>query len=502
MKNKTIILLVLVALLALPAVAAAATEFSLGGYLKLEAWYDSAAIPKNINAPPLRNNHPDGQHGRFNATAQSSRFSFTIKGPDIWGAKTTGYLEVDFDKDFEARQSASHAYGPRLRHAFFRLNWPETELLFGQYWSMFCEFYPELVQDGPYQGHGVATHRLAQARVTQTFGVGPGKLRLAALVGKPTDTNDQGAGRVPGTVNATPNYPITTSTGPLEGQTSETPQFQGLIQWEGDLWGKAGFYGRPRGFTAQVVGGWQRTRYRAADYARSSDIGGVGSSDRRFFDERLRGFGVRTSTDSFGESTFRRVNAFQFDQEYKNNWMVQGTLFIPVIPTATQNLAGTAALTVQAYVGEGLDAFGNVTGFNSFFRPTVTWFEGNNEFALVERRLTKTWGGYVQGNYYFTNQWFMTVAAGLGSNFGINRSDLFLSTVDPVHHWWEVDAALYYRPITALKFGLQYTYTRADYYQNTDVRFARIDDPSRTVSPTATNMGEAHSVRFGAWFFF
>lgn len=455
MKKKTIAFLVVVSLLALPVVASAATEFTLGGYLKLEMYWNSAALSKNINAPPQRNNDQDGQHGRFNATAQSTRFNFTIKGPEIWGAKTTGYLEVDFDKDFEARQSASHAYAPRLRHAFFRLNWPETELLMGQYWSMFCEFYPELVQDGPYQGHGVATHRLAQARVTQTFGVGPGKLRLAALVGKPTDTNDS--------KNA--NYPIPTSSGPLEGQTSETPQFQGLIQWEGDLWGKAGFYGRPRGFVAQVVGGWQRSRYRS------------GTFSIRFVD---------SGTD------FRTGYIFFPDQQYKNNWMVQGTLFIPVVPTATKNLAGTAALTAQAYVGEGLDAFGNVTGFNSFFR----YRPGTH--AQYDRKLTRTWGGYVFGNYYFSNQWFMVAGAGLGSNFNFNRTqwpagpnaDAVLSTVDPVHHWWEVDAALYYRPITALKFGVQYGYTRADYYQNLGV------------DNQATNFGEAHMVRFAGWFFF
>ena len=38
---------------------------------------------------------------------------------------------------------ASKSYTPRLRHAMFRFNWPTSELLFGQYWSMFCEYYVE-----------------------------------------------------------------------------------------------------------------------------------------------------------------------------------------------------------------------------------------------------------------------------------------------------------------------------------------------------------------------
>ena len=51
----------------------------------------------------------------------------------------------------------------------FRLNWPETELLFGQYWSMLCEWWPEVAQDGPFQVTGIPTARLAQIRVTQKF---------------------------------------------------------------------------------------------------------------------------------------------------------------------------------------------------------------------------------------------------------------------------------------------------------------------------------------------
>lgn len=435
MKKHAFFAVVLVALLAVPVVALAQTEFTLGGYIKLESFWDSAAMSKNINRPPAVLGDRDATHGRFNMTAQSSRFNFTLKGPKLWGATVTGFLEVDFDEQGDDRQSASHAYRPRLRHAFFRLNWPGTELLFGQYWSFFSEFYPELVQDGPFQGHGCATHRLPQVRVTQEFAMGPGKLILSGLIGKPTDSADSG----------NLNYPISNS--PLEGQTSETPQLQAKIQYEGDLWGKAGFYGRPRGFVAQLAGGWQRSRYRA----------------------------LAPPID---------------DQEYLNHWAIQGTLFIPVIPTTTANLAGTAALTLQAYVGQGLAFIGNETGFNSLLHVHPGRFD---------RHLVKTWGGYLQANYYFSNAWWLNLAAGLGSNFDFDTyTDVAVGT-RPVHHWWEVSPTLYYRPIAALKFGLQYTYTRANYYR------AWVFNPATggsTYFNPANNWGDVHSVRFGAWFFF
>jgi hypothetical protein len=53
MKKKTIAFLVVVSLLALPVVAFGATEFTLGGYLKLHVFWDSAAIDKNMLTPPL-----------------------------------------------------------------------------------------------------------------------------------------------------------------------------------------------------------------------------------------------------------------------------------------------------------------------------------------------------------------------------------------------------------------------------------------------------------------
>ena len=35
-----------------------------------------------------------------------------------------------------------------------------------------------------------------------------------------------------------------------------------------------------------------------------------------------------------------------------------GTLFIPVIPTHSANLAGTASILTQWWFGQGVDAFG------------------------------------------------------------------------------------------------------------------------------------------------
>ncbi|OFX17340.1 MAG: hypothetical protein A2033_16660 [Bacteroidetes bacterium GWA2_31_9] len=76
---------------------------------------------KDINAKPT-----------LNMLAIQSRLTGKITGPDAFGAKTSGMIEADFfgneGKDF------ADVNGFRIRHAFVKLNWKTTELLFGQYW--------------------------------------------------------------------------------------------------------------------------------------------------------------------------------------------------------------------------------------------------------------------------------------------------------------------------------------------------------------------------------
>ena len=147
----------------------AATEFSLGGFIKLTTMWDSTQNPSATSVVIGRNNDPQFQHGHYVKTAQESPFNFTIKGPNLWGATTTGFIEGDFDGSGDVRQSATSSYLFRLRHAMFRLNWPETELMFGQYFGMLSEFAPESTGDSQLTNHGFANQRVPQIRLTQKF---------------------------------------------------------------------------------------------------------------------------------------------------------------------------------------------------------------------------------------------------------------------------------------------------------------------------------------------
>jgi hypothetical protein len=73
---------------------------------------------KDINAKP-----------GFNFLAIQSNLSVGLSGPEAFGAKISGLIEGDF-----FGQSNADVNMLRLRHAYIKMQWKKTEILFGQYW--------------------------------------------------------------------------------------------------------------------------------------------------------------------------------------------------------------------------------------------------------------------------------------------------------------------------------------------------------------------------------
>ncbi|MDO9339234.1 MAG: hypothetical protein Q7T72_01740 [Bacteroidales bacterium] len=73
---------------------------------------------KDINASP-----------KFNLMSIDTRLTALIKGPDAFGAKTSGLIEGEFYGNIN-----SDINGFRLRHAMVKLTWETSELMVGQFW--------------------------------------------------------------------------------------------------------------------------------------------------------------------------------------------------------------------------------------------------------------------------------------------------------------------------------------------------------------------------------
>jgi hypothetical protein len=467
---KKILVFALALSLVLPAAAFAKAEFSLGGFIKLDAFWDSTQNGNHLNGVVQRSNDPN-RHGRMKFTAQASRINFTIKGPKVFGAQTTGFIEMDFDATERARlgvDTASNSYTPRLRHAMFRLNWPETELLFGQYWSLFSSWYAESAQPGPFQISGTPTARLPQIRITQKF---LSDWSVIALVG---DGNNN-----TGVFGGDPYGGVGTNS-----ECTETPQIQGSLKYAHDWWGKAAYYGHPIPFTAQITGGWQR------NIARSQNLGALQSIN----------------------GTAIPAGAAYITNKYASPWLAMGTLFIPVLPTHSANLAGTASLLAQFWIGQGVAAFGFTGDQTAVFKlNNLTGPGGAFNPVLFDAELLKRWGGFVEGQYYFTNQWYCNLAYSLSKTYGVDQSQTTFAGVPVAQYYYnnvngqfstqqEVDFTLWYRPVQALKFGLQYSFVQANFW--TRVNSATTATFPAGNGPQTTNYGTEHRVEFVGYFYF
>jgi hypothetical protein len=271
------------------------------------------------------------------------------------------------------------------------------------------------------------------------------------------------------------------------------------VIFEQDLYGKAAFAGRPRGFVADFGAGIQRTTY----------LGGL-----------LTGY------STFGQNQFQTISnglLVSKDTQVLTPWVVQGTLFIPVLVTHNNNLAGTASVTLQGHIGQGFSFFGEgIDGDNSFFKYDSPVFlseptaNGVNyvQFLNYRRKLTPKYGGYLQGQYYFTNEWYVSAVYGFDKAFGVGNDRNFAinptgtlngpgslnglniqnytyaSLTDQSSFTQEIQANLFFTPSKNLKFGLGYSYMQSKYFQIT------------TVGSKTSQDGYNHSVRFAGWFFF
>ncbi len=484
--KKTILLLVILSLVVPVAALAAvsmptkpdAIEFSLGGFIKMDGMWDSSTVNKNLVSKMYRSNDGvNGVHGRLRGMATGSRFNFTIKGPKVFGALVTGFIEADWDSSGASLPASTATESIdtgtfRLRHAMFRLNWPETELMLGQYWSFFSEFFPEVAADGGGQYRGANVYRPAQVRLTQKFlGWGTAAFMIA--------TPRQGTAR------------DTLTTG-FEDERSESPHVEGKLAFEQNVWGKAPYYGNPRGFVAQVVAAWQRSHVAPL----TADVATV-------------------NRQTWGQQNYTAAQAISApNSQYLDHWSVMGTLFIPVLTTQTANLAGTASILTQWSVGEG-QAFvlGTWLTDDAFMGYKNTPYPNLNVF---ERRLTPSFTGFVQAQYYVTNEWFANFCWGYMRNYGIGMDRITpggqfkVAMVDAAivpagnsdftKYSNQFNGTLWYQPIKAVKFGISYVYTQDRYIQRAPSLTAAV--PGAHATTNATPFGDNHRVEFCGFFFF
>ncbi len=147
----------------------------IGGFIKNDFFYDSrqtvAAREGHFllwPAEPSRDieNNDINEASSFNFLSIQTRLNLAVSAPDFFGVKTSGLIEGAF-----FGHSNHDINGFRLRHAFVKLEWENSELLFGQFWNplFVTSSFPDVVSFNtgcPFQPFS----RNPQIRLTQKAG--------------------------------------------------------------------------------------------------------------------------------------------------------------------------------------------------------------------------------------------------------------------------------------------------------------------------------------------
>ncbi len=318
MKRAIVSLLLFVSVLALPlrSLAGSATsrwDVTIGGMVKFDYGYATQAVGADTNFAQRASgagaqNAADETSSQFWAAGET-RLNIGVKGPGVWGAATSAFVEGDF------RGQSGHAgYGTfSLRHALLEFTWPATRLIIGQTWQPWG-IYPYLWllrfdEDGPFN-KGI---RVPQITVIQRL---PNHFSLKGGIASPTEALGS-----------------QTDNNVVNGKTkSDWPDVTGEIIWATERFGK--------------VGPWPM----------ELAFGGFAGAEKVQYD-RTTGAVVcdRTTFDPSG------VAGTSFGSKNLPAWALSFRGFVPLIPQhKPENRQGALGLVFAGFIGQNMTSFATI----------------------------------------------------------------------------------------------------------------------------------------------
>jgi len=147
---KKVLILFVAVMLALPAMSYAGSvdsrwDLTIGGMVKLDVQWANQTVSQLATFAERDSGTWVSARASNSAVswgAAESRLNFLVKGPDTWGAKTSAFIEGDFQRQAVYSQDAAtrseiESYGSfGLRHAFMKFDWPTFSVVAGQTWSV------------------------------------------------------------------------------------------------------------------------------------------------------------------------------------------------------------------------------------------------------------------------------------------------------------------------------------------------------------------------------
>ncbi len=161
--------------LSVPVSGAGPVSIKAGGHINMELFYDSRQVISAregnailFPAPLISDDYGNDINSNPSLTFSllTSRLNAMATGPELFGAKATGFVEIDFFGTSPDKYNLV-----RLRHAWVSLSWPDKSILAGQYWHplFVTSCYPGMITFGAAVPYHVL-NRAPQIRYSQTLG--------------------------------------------------------------------------------------------------------------------------------------------------------------------------------------------------------------------------------------------------------------------------------------------------------------------------------------------
>ena len=395
----------------------------------------------------------EDRFGNLNFYSGATRLNFLVKGHDAWGAKTSAFVEGDFNGVFSG--SARGTFG--LRHAFISLDWPLMRVVIGQTFAKwgYLPTYANTILGGRDLSPFVKGHRQPMLRIEQRLGFD--WIFSFALL---SPSNTLGSNR------------RNTETGVVDSFTqSQMPFYEATLGWSSDKYGNIGpwktlfsidaFYGREK----KAV-----TRYTGPESAPSS---------------------------------------ISFTDKSLNSWGIALKGFIPVVPEHKGNKAGALSLSGVFFAGQN-PSWLQTGAFRagSYSRP------GDTNVAPAEPSTEPStdfaapvfYGAWGQASYFLTDKLFINGWYGYLRNDTSRAYDsarnAFSGTfahANVVQNTTQYIVSLCYDVNQAVRFAAEYSYYITRY-----ANYGTTPNPSGTgtVIPVLSKDASFQAFRMAAWYFF
>ena len=446
---KKLVLVLLAVFLVIPALSNAGSvssryDVTFGGFVKYDLGYSTQTSNADMY---FANRASTGNLGYLTddysntfQTAGETRLNFLIKGPDLWGAKTSAFVEGDF-----RGVSTGNGYGGfQLRHAFMKMNWQSAEIMIGQNWQQWG--MPYYIAEIGFNDESTYLKGLRMPQMAFRYFF---TKEFNAMIGIQSATEWSSGG-----ARQLDDY-----------SRSNWPGVMGEIAYWSDRCGKIGANNMKFG-----LGGYFGKEKKTANYNAGglyyTTVGGVPT------------FATTTASNGAG-----------YYDDTVNAWMVAFRYSVPIIPEKQGNKQFAMLLNGNFFYGQNFagNNWNNVPA-GTVAVPSVGSFWRDNGDASAPT----AWGLFTQLSFWFTDKLWTNMAYGyLKYNASEGQRVMFPNNIN-MNQTYSVN--LLWDANQAIRFGLQWTHLFTG--------FNRASTASPTAAAVDDRTGTSDVYRFAAWYFF